>query len=100
MSSKKSSTGLGVKVFTAPTGDDTQTSDASPISRKSNPALAVRTPEAKSEKVRTTVTLYPRTLSALEQLKVELRKSGTKVTLSDVLDEAVWSLMEKKGLRS
>lgn len=52
----------------------------------------------KSDKVRTTITMYPKTLSAMEQLKVELRKSGEKVTLSDVLDEAIWALVEKKGL--
>jgi hypothetical protein len=43
--------------------------------------------------------LYPNTLSAMEQLKMELRKSGDKVTLSDVLEQAVWALMEKKGLK-
>ena len=42
--------------------------------------------------------MYPRTLSAMEQLKMELRKSGDKVTLSDVFEEAIWALMEKKGL--
>jgi hypothetical protein len=35
----------------------------------------------------------------MEQLKVELRKTGEKVTLSDVIDEAIWALVEKKGLK-
>ena len=87
--------GLGRRnVFTAPRPIDEQTAGASPVAEV-QPAPK----KEKSDKVRTTITMYPKTLSAMEQLKVELRKSGDKVTLSDVLDEAIWALVEKKGLK-
>jgi hypothetical protein len=50
------------------------------------------------KKIRTTVTLYEKTLASMELLKVEARKQGVKATLSDVLEEAIQTLMEKKQL--
>lgn len=90
MSTSKRSGGLGgVKAFTTP-------SSAAPT----KPAEVTTGLEAvKPKKERTTVMLYPETLSAMERLKVELRKSGDKVTYSDVLEQAIWALMEKKGLK-
>lgn len=90
MSTTKRSGGLGRKIFTTPTEGSATTE----VEQLDKPA-----PKAKVAKIRTTITLYPHTLSAMEQLKVELRKSGDKVTLSDVLEQAVWSLMEKKGFK-
>ena len=52
-----------------------------------------------SRKVRTTVTLYPDTLAALEMLKVYARKQGERMTYSDILDEAISNLIEKKGIK-
>ena len=94
MSTTKRAGGIGRKIFTNPTGADT----AGDVSSVAHGTAVDEAP--KSTKVRTTITIYPRTLSAMEQLKMELRKSGDKVTLSDVMEEAIWALMEKKGLRS
>lgn len=91
MSTSKRSGGLGRKIFTTPT--------ATPAGEIPQQETAAATEKPKIIKARTTVMLYPHTLSAMEQLKVELRKSGDKVTLSDVLEQAVWALMEKKGLK-
>jgi hypothetical protein len=54
--------------------------------------------KSKSEKVRTTVTLYPETLAGMEMLKVQARLEGEKATFSDILNEAVQDLMDKKGV--
>lgn len=88
MSTTKRSGGLGRKIFTTPTKS---------IVTSEQPQHDL--PSTKAAKVRTTVTLYPHTLAAMEQLKVELRKSGDKATLSDVLEQAVLALMDKKGLK-
>lgn len=50
------------------------------------------------KKVRTTVTLYPHTLAAMELLKMESRKEGERATLSDVLGDAIDLLLKKKKL--
>lgn len=92
MSDTKRSGGLGRKIFTTPTGD-------TPATEPATAGIPQKAAKPKVVKARTTVMLYPQTLSAMEQLKVELRKSGDKVTLSDVLEQAVWALMEKKGLK-
>ncbi len=94
MSTTKRAGGLGRKIFTSPTG----TTSEGDVGSVAQGAPVDEAP--KSTKVRTTITIYPRTLSAMEQLKMELRKSGEKVTLSDVMEEAIWALMDKKGLRS
>ena len=94
MSTTKRTGGIGRKIFTNPTGIDTA-GDLGSIAH----GMAVDE-KPKSTKVRTTITIYPTTLSAMEQLKMELRKSGDKVTLSDVMEQAIWALMEKKGLHS
>ena len=81
-------------------GIDAFTKGASAALTKPAEVAAPKEPEKpKVVKERTTVMLYPATLSAMEQLKVELRKSGEKVTYSDVLEQAIWALMEKKGLK-
>ena len=92
--------GLGRRnPFTTPRSADLSTPDEQTVTAPPSVVEAQPAPKKeKSEKVRTTITMYPKTLSAMEQLRVELRKSGEKVTLSDVLDEAIWALVEKKGL--
>ena len=88
-------------------GIDAFTKGARPaLTKPAETEVATELEEPKKEpekpkivKERTTVMLYPETLSAMEQLKVELRKSGEKVTYSDVLEQAIWALMEKKGLK-
>lgn len=95
MSDTKRSGGIGRKIFTTPTGDTPATEPSAAAAA----GIPQKPPKPKVVKARTTVMLYPQTLSAMEQLKVELRKSGDKVTLSDVLEQAVWALMEKKGLK-
>ena len=87
MSTKKQS-GLGRNAFFKNTTEDEQ----APSAPESTPAAK------KPEKVRTTLTLDPETLASMEMLKIEGRKTGERVTLSDVLNEAVTTLMQKKGL--
>ena len=86
--SNKKQTGLGRNAFFKNSTEDEQV----PSAPESTPAAK------KPEKVRTTLTLYPETLASMEILKIEGRKSGQRVTLSDVLNEAVTTLMQKKGL--
>ncbi len=102
MANSKRSGGLGGRSsFFNPTGTETVTE---PGVAGTKAAAVVETPAvvptapAKADKIRLTVTVYPKTLAALEQLKVELRKGGHKVTMSDVLEEATWALIEKKKL--
>jgi hypothetical protein len=88
--SEKKRTGLGASAFfqrNQPDGDQQET--AAPVKLVARPRL---------KKIRTTVTLYEKTLASMELLKVEARKQGIKATLSDVLEEAIQSLMEKKQL--
>lgn len=55
--------------------------------------------KSKPEKVRTTVTLYPETLAAMEALKVEARKQGDKATYSDILNDAIRELVKKRKVK-
>ena len=55
-------------------------------------------PAKAPKKVRTTVTLYPRTLAAMELLKAESRKEGERSTLSDILGDAIDLLLKKKKI--
>lgn len=54
--------------------------------------------QEKPEKMRTTITMYPETRAGLEMLKIQELRQGNKVTFSDILDEAIQDLMEKKGV--
>ena len=104
MANNKRSGGMGGREsFFKPTGVEPLAEAAPTAPVESAPAPA-ETPAVapqkrpKSNKVHLTVTVYPKTLSVMELLKVELRKSGSRVTISDVLDEAIWALVEKKKL--
>jgi len=61
--------------------DEDETSEASP-----------------RQKIRRTYALYEETQIALEEMKLAARKQGVKMTLGDLLEEAVQLLMEKKGM--
>lgn len=109
MASKNSKTGLGKSVFfrNSQTVDqeagDTEELVSGKVGNGSNQeqgsSLGDTNGEApKPQKVRTTVTLYPETLAAMELLKVESRRNGQRATYSDVLGEAVDLLMEQRGL--
>ena len=50
------------------------------------------------EKIRRTYALYEETQIALEEMKLAARKQGMKMTLGDLLEEAVQLLMEKRGM--
>ena len=50
------------------------------------------------QKIRRTYALYEETQIALEEMKLAARKQGVKMTLGDLLEEAVQLLMEKKGM--
>ena len=50
-------------------------------------------------KVRTTVTLYPETLAAMEQIKTLSRRKGLKESFSDVLEAAIQALAKERGVR-
>lgn len=87
-------TGLGTNAFFASTEDEKTVE--TPVVEQ--PKAAKPKPPKKVEKVRTTVTLYPHTLAAMELLKAEARKDGVKATFSDVLGDAIDLLMKKKKL--
>jgi len=93
VSESKKKTGLGKSAFfaTATGEDDSPTFDGTSIKQET------RQPE-KPKKVRTTITVYPETLMAMELLKAHGRKTGDKITLSDVFAEAIGELMRKKGI--
>ncbi len=87
-------TGLGTNAFfgsdeTNQVVENTATEQPTPV--KPKPVKAVK-------KVRTTVTLYPRTLAAMELLKAESRKDGERSTLSDILGDAIDLLLKKKKI--
>ncbi len=50
-------------------------------------------------KYRTSVMLYPETLSDIELLKSESRKQGVKATMSDILNDAVELLAKERQIR-
>lgn len=109
MASKNSKTGLGKNVFfrnSETNGQEADETNANASEKAGEGAEqeqgsnseAANNESAKPKKVRTTVTLYPDTLAAMELLKVESRKKGQRATYSDVLGEAIALLMEQKGL--
>jgi hypothetical protein len=93
VSESKKKTGLGKSAFFASTTGE----DNSPTLDDTSTKQETRQPE-KPKKVRTTITLYPETLMAMELLKAHGRKTGDKITLSDVFAEAIGELMRKKGI--
>ena len=94
MSNSKKKTGLGKSAFFTPQAEESESPTPPAETTKAEEPKA---PE-KPQKVRTTVTLYPETLAAMELLKANARKSGKKVTLSDVFEDAIKALMEKKQI--
>ena len=90
MSEKKKKTGLGRSAFFV-TDEEQGESEVTETPTQPQPSKKVK-------KVRTTVTLYPETLEAMELIRFEARKTGDKVTMSDVLREAVEELLKAKGL--
>jgi hypothetical protein len=54
---------------------------------------------SKPEKYRTTVMLYPDTLSNIELLKADARKQGVKATMSDILNDAVQLLAKERQIQ-
>ena len=96
--SEKKRTGLGANAFFKQNQPaDGQNATAEPVTPKAGESAQPAAP-AKPKKVRTTVTMYEKTLASMELLKIEARKQGIKATLSDVLEEAITTLMEKKKL--
>ena len=87
-------TGLGTNAFFG-SDDVNQVVESAAVEQ---PAPAKPKPVKVPKKVRTTVTLYPRTLAAMELLKMESRKEGERATMSDVLGEAIDLLLKKKKL--
>jgi len=101
---KDRKTGLGTSAFfqqvATPTEEPAQP-EAHPATGQGAPPVPVA-PDVKAaaepRKVRTTVTLYPETLATLEMLKVHGRRQGVRATYSDILEEAILALAEKKNL--
>ena len=59
-----------------------------------------RSQASSRQKIRRTYALYEETQIALEEMKLAARKQGVKMTLGDLLEEAVQLLMEKNGMVS
>lgn len=98
MSKKK--TGLGTNAFfQQPQSAEEKEEEQKETVETQPTAQAVEEPAPeRTEKVRTTVTMYPETRAGLEMLKIQELRQGNKVTFSDILDEAIQNLMEKKGV--
>lgn len=98
MAKNRRSTGLGTDIFfrsPANESDLPANSDGDP----SPPAAKSHVPESGTDKkIRTTVTLYPQTLAAMESLKVQARRQGQRATYSDILEEAILDLARKRGV--
>lgn len=97
----KRKTGLGTDAFfqqSEPSEDEKAAEKKEPEQEQEPQAEGKGPKRNKSEKVRTTVTLYPETLAGMEMLKVQARMEGEKATYSDILNEAIRDLMEKKGV--
>ena len=89
---KKKKKGLGVdSFFDEPLGVEPQES-----MKPSN--MHHRFYPPKKEKVRKTYVMYEETQLALEVMKFEELKRGNKISMSDLLEEAILDLMHKKGL--
>jgi hypothetical protein len=95
---EKKKTGLGTNAFFQRGQSGKDQEDAPVPAGQEGTETAKPAPPPKPKKVRTTVMMYEKTLASMELLKVEARKQGIKATLSDVLEEAIQSLMEKKKL--
>ena len=93
MSSEQSKpTGLGTKAFFAKRDDDN-------LSDTPENTPSVKQEMVKVKKVRTTLSLYPETLAAMELMKFEVRKKGRRnATMSDVVKDAVDELMKIRGI--
>ena len=87
-------TGLGTNAFFG--SDEADQVVESAVAEPVTPAKPK--PVKAPKKVRTTVTLYPRTLAAMELLKAESRKEGERSTLSDILGDAIDLLLKKKKI--
>ncbi len=94
MSSKAKKTGMGegVSALFKSGAEETATNSA-------EEAPAEPEKPSKPKKYRTTVMLYPDTLSDIELLKSEARKQGVKATMSDILNDAVQLLAKEREIR-
>lgn len=98
--SDKKKTGLGTSAFfkhSSSNGDQASEQVDAPTMQQAQESPQSLMPR-KPKKVRTTVLIYENTLASMELLKVEARKQGVKATFSDIIGEAIQSLMEKKGV--
>ena len=121
MANKSTTTGLGGRsnffkgaredeVHNAPQEDGAVSSPTPTAPASSSPVLpATKAPVTERKvrkaqmttagKVRTTVTLYPETLAAMEQIKTLSRRKGLKESFSDVLEAAIQALAKERGVR-
>ncbi len=101
MSSKAKKTGLGGGVDAIfSSGADTEQVEETVIGAVEVDETPTE-PEkpSKPPKYRTTVMLYPDTLSDIELLKSEARKQGIKATMSDILNDAILLLAKERQIR-
>ena len=99
--SNKQKTGLGTAAFFQQSPEkEVAKGKGEREEAKQDGATQMRKAQPKvKEKVRTTVTLYRETLAGMEALKIQERKTGNKATFSDILNEAIQGLMDKKGIK-
>jgi len=82
-----------------------EATEAAPETEPESSETDPKTPDANEsdepperQKIRRTYALYEETQIALEEMKLAARKRGTKMTLGDLLEEAVQLLMVEKGM--
>jgi len=79
---------------------------AQPEASAPSPALAPGSSAAKRPvyrtkpgKIRSSFTVFPETLAAMEEIKALSRRSGNKESFSDILEAAVQALIKERGLK-
>jgi hypothetical protein len=101
MSSAKKKGGLGAESYfeTVPKLQrEGKTRGEAPSRSQNNEDGDTESRPLQRQKIRRTYALYEETQIALEEMKLAARKEGEKVTLGDLLEEAVQLLIEKRGL--
>jgi len=86
MSRKPKTTGLGTGAFFSDTSD----------SDKPAADTDVKSPEKK--KMRTTIMLPPDVVAGIETLRTQARKNGTRMTTSQIVEDALKLLMRERKI--
>src|SRR5687767_624857 len=85
MSRKSKTTGLGTSAFFA----GQASADPSPTDQNS---------QESEKKMRTTIMLSPDVVAGIEALRMQARKNGTRMTTSQIIEDALNLLMRERNI--